>query len=107
MPMYQYIRYQRYIYSCMLFQSPSRRWFVFGINSNRESYLEYYDSEDNMFTSPPINTISLATCRHVTRDIIIRQHAFAFSLTLSDRVLSLVAQNRSVHHRQPLAKYSN
>ena len=46
--------------------------------------------------NPPINTIPLATCRNVIRDVIIHKHAFAFSLTLSDRVLSLVAQNRSV-----------
>ncbi len=74
---------------------------MFGRNAAREAYLEYYPSEDSVGTEAPINVLLLATCRHVTRDVIAQRHPFVFTLNLRDRQLSLAAPNRLVPSVNP------
>ena len=82
------------LFTTFYFQSASKRWFVFGVDNQRQPYLEYYENEAAVFTSQPINTVLLFNCRHITRDFVVPKYSHVFTLTLVDRLLSLIAPSR-------------
>lgn len=73
-----------------------RRWFVFGVISGTNPYLEYYVDEDSVFTGHPINIIFLDTCHDVTQASRHSRQDCVFTVVLRDRNLRLVAQTRTV-----------
>lgn len=71
-----------------------RRWFVFGVIGRSDPYLEYYENEDSIFGSRPLNIIFLDTCYNITRNQKTTRFCNIFTLVLKDRLLSLVAPTR-------------
>ncbi len=78
----------------LLVQVPRRRWFVFGIINGTDPYLEYYESEDLIFTNNPINMFFLDKCRKVEKHAEKGRHQNVVSVIMRDRELDLVAQSR-------------
>lgn len=77
-----------------VFKKPERRWFIFGVMSNTEPYLEYFDSEESIFTGSPLGAYYLDTCRNVIKGQRTTRYSHVFSLVLGTRQLSLIAPNR-------------
>ena len=59
-----------------------------------DPYLEYYNSEEQIFTGSPINILFLDSCSHVAKRHSKQRYEHMFTLVLKERQLSLVAQSR-------------
>ncbi|KAK3094675.1 hypothetical protein FSP39_004799 [Pinctada imbricata] len=70
-----------------------QRWYVFGMKQG-SPILEYYEKEESVFTSQPLQTIDLSTCERITYTLGRNQKHWTFCLFMQDRVLELSADTR-------------
>ncbi|XP_013383663.1 flocculation protein FLO11 [Lingula anatina] len=78
-----------------LIKSWDKKWVVFGVLNGEDAYLEYFDTQSEIFRGTPCAVVNLQNIKHITYTMQGQKYDFEFHIGLQDRVVTLVADSRN------------